>query len=1011
GEGGMGTVYEAEQLSPRRLVALKAIRRGFASRQMLRRFQQEAHILGCLQHPGIAQIYDAGAADDGADADEAYFVMELVRGSPLTQHARSLSVRDRLALIADVCDAVHHAHQRGIIHRDLKPGNILVDPAGGRGRGQPKVLDFGVARTSDNQQPGETIRTIAGQMVGTLSYMSPEQIAADPDQVDVRSDVYSLGVILYQVLAERLPHDLRDKPIHEAARMVCEDVPARLGTIDRSLRGEIETIVARAIEKDKARRYQSAADLGEDIRRYLDGYAIEARKDSTLYVLRKQMIRHKAAVAVALATILGVVLFALYAVADARRSKTLADTEHAANALSTRALRDVGVAQERADREAAALRVSLYASRISVAQAAFLAGDAEHMRSALDACGPDQRGWEWRYLRSQADQSERSIECFPPGTARMVLRAGPVPDCGGPEDEATEVEQVYASQLDGFVAVLNAATGNMLSRFRVPDAKNIIVHDADPTAGRLALVDGQGFLSIRSVLTGALIDSWNADAANCRIVEYSGDGKILLTATNAGVVRLWDVATHAVLLELTVAGENTICAFLSPDGKTIVTAGTGGVIRIWNARSAALMHKLRGHDGTVLALACSADGRFIVSGGEDSSMRVWEAQTGRQVSVARAHVNKVTAVALSANGQLAASGGTDSTVRITNAATGREIKRLLGHASGVSAVAFTRDAAQVVSSARDGTVRWWRDLRDPQTPTWTPTMTMVRDGAFAPDAATIAIVGDSSSILIYNIASRTLARTIITNPKPTAIYTVAYSMDGSKLFSAGKGGSIVAWDPRTGLEIERRKGHAGDVYKIAVSPATGHIASAGSDHTILMWPADPSQPPTKLEGHTDSVLGLAWFGDGSRLVSGSADGTVRVWNAATGTCQRTLKIGDGRDAQVHSLALADADSVLICGTASGRAEVWDTARWEHLGALSGHKGVIHCIGTSPDGTRVATGSFDTTVRVWDIRTRSELLLLPAHLYQVLLVRFSADGSQLVTSGGGKVKFWIAGQRH
>jgi WD40 repeat protein len=264
--------------------------------------------------------------------------------------------------------------------------------------------------------------------------------------------------------------------------------------------------------------------------------------------------------------------------------------------------------------------------------------------------------------------------------------------------------------------------------------------------------------------------------------------------------------------------------------------------------------------------------------------------------------------------------------------------------------------------------------------------------------------------MFYDLASRKVVRTFVSTQTRAATYSLAYSLDGTKLFAAGKGGAVVAWDPNTGLEIERREGHTGDIFKIAISPVTGQLASAGTDHNVLIWPADPGSPPMKLEGHSDIAACLAWLADASHIASGSFDGTVRIWNTSSGMCEQTLKMGEGRDAQVHSIALADSGRVLVCGTAGGRAEVFETAHWTHVGTLNGHKGVVHCIESSPDGTRVATGSFDTTVRVWDIHTYSELILLPAHLYQVLVARFSADGSQLVTSGGGKVKFWVAGSQ-
>lgn len=293
GEGGMGMVYLAEQERPKRRVALKVVRPGLVSARLLKRFELEAQMLGRLQHPGIAQIYEAGTADAGG-GPQPFFAMELVEGRPLRSYCveRDLPIRARLELFVKVCEAVHHAHQKGVIHRDLKPGNILVDTMG-----QPKVLDFGVSRAIDADAPGVTMQTDIGQIVGTIPYMSPEQIGGDPGGIDTRSDVYTLGVILYELLAGRLPHALSDKTIPEAARIIGEQEPTPLSAMDASLRGDVQTIVAKSLEKDKERRYQSASEFGEDVGRYLRDEPILARPPSATYQMSKFAKRNKALVA------------------------------------------------------------------------------------------------------------------------------------------------------------------------------------------------------------------------------------------------------------------------------------------------------------------------------------------------------------------------------------------------------------------------------------------------------------------------------------------------------------------------------------------------------------------------------------------------------------------------------------------------------------------------------------------------------------------------------------------
>ncbi len=293
GEGGFGVVYRAEQDKPRRTVALKLVRAGLAGERDLKRFELEAEVLGRLQHPGIAQVYNAGTVP-APTGPQPYFAMEYVDGVTLTEHARraNLGTRDRLELVARIADAVQHAHSKGVIHRDLKPGNILITTDS-----TPKVLDFGVARLTDHDMQTATMHTDIGVVVGTVPYMSPEQATGDPSDLDTRSDVYALGVIAYELLVGRLPHDLSKKLVHEALRIIREEEPTRLSVHNKTLRGDVETIIAKALEKEKPRRYQTASDFAADIRRYLHDEPITARPASAGYQLSKFARRNRGLVA------------------------------------------------------------------------------------------------------------------------------------------------------------------------------------------------------------------------------------------------------------------------------------------------------------------------------------------------------------------------------------------------------------------------------------------------------------------------------------------------------------------------------------------------------------------------------------------------------------------------------------------------------------------------------------------------------------------------------------------
>lgn len=364
GAGGMGVVYKAEQDRPRRVVALKVLQPGAASRQALRRFEHEAEVLARLEHPGIARLYEAGSFDDGA-GPQPYFAMEYVDGKPLTEYAQAagLDRTARIELMIRVCEAVEHAHQKGVIHRDLKPANILVseaaerrsDDATKRGPnaepGQPKVLDFGVARAVGGEAVARSMATMAGQIVGTLAYMSPEQARGNPEDVDTRCDVYSLGVVAFELLTGRLPHDLEGRSVADATRIIGDVAPMRLSSIDRALRGDLDTILATALEKDRARRYQSAAALAADLRRFLNDEPILARPPSAAYQVRKFVRRHRlltGAAVMALVSLLAGLALLNQARVEAVEARVEAERQyHEARRMSSYFLSDV---VERLDR-------------------------------------------------------------------------------------------------------------------------------------------------------------------------------------------------------------------------------------------------------------------------------------------------------------------------------------------------------------------------------------------------------------------------------------------------------------------------------------------------------------------------------------------------------------------------------------------------------------------------------------------------------------------------------------
>ncbi len=893
------------------------IRPGLVSPALLKRFAREAQILGRLHHPGIAQIHEAGVAEDG----QPFFAMEFVRGLSLDEYARrhGLDSAGRLDLLTRVCEAVQHAHDRGIIHRDLKPSNILVDETG-----QPRVLDFGVARAADPGTVTSASVTGTGQLVGTLGYMSPEQVVADPDALDCRSDVYTLGVILFQLLAGRPPYAVEGLPLTEAARVIREQEPSRLGSIDAGLRGDVETIVARTLEKDRARRYPSAAELAADIRRHLRGEPIQARRVGAAERLWF-WARRRPALATAYALAALVLLLGSgggLAVWAWQTAEGLRQAAEAARGDAERARQAEAVAKDKLDQV-------LYLHRVQLAHRAWLANDVARACQLLNECPPERRHWEWRYVsrlaRPLLELSEPADGNPGPKTPLVAVQFSP------------DGRRLVSAAEGGAVRVWDAGTGKALATLE---------GTASPSPA-----PGQQFIGIK------------ADPVT---VAFSPDGQVIAGAQDARPVRVWDAAT----------------------GKRLRVLGREG-------------------QGRVNCLAFSPDGRRLALGGGranavDPRLRVWEVDTGREVFTREGHKDDVSALVFSADGRWLASSSFDGTAKLWDPMTGQEQRTLEGHAGPVLGVAFHPDNGRLATAARDGTVRVWGvDGK--------PLLTLVggepvHSVAYSPDGKLLAAGLDNGTVVLWDAAGKE-AFTIRgrTEKRPAAVTGLSFSPDGKRLASAGSDERASVWDATTPQEVRTFPLPLDGASTVTLSDA-GRLAECRSNGDVLVWEVGEQPRSVTLRGHNGVVHAAAFSPDESRLATVGEDLTVRLWDTRTGA-----SLGGWKAHEVKALAVAfSADGRLVAtggrSREGGEVKVWDGDGRLLLGVRD-HPSAVVSVAFSPDRRRLLSGDGDGTVKVRDVETGKVLWETgtsnPSHS-----ATFSPDG-RWVAATGWKTRVWDA----
>jgi WD40 repeat protein/serine/threonine protein kinase len=1062
GKGGMGLVYKACQLGLKRIVALKVLSAGSqATPEHLSRFRSEAEFVARLQHPNIVQVFEVGEwLAAGSASALPYLALEFVEGGSLKQKiaGQPQPMRASAELVETLARAIDYAHQHGVVHRDLKPANILLAACGltlassSQGVGKleasakpqaagyiPKIADFGLAK----QLPFGAFsvgadHTQTGVILGTPSYMAPEQAAGRLREIGVTTDVYALGAILYELLTGRPPFQA-DTPLGTLQQVIDED-PLPPSKLQRKLSRDLETICLKCLEKDPRKRFPTALALALDLRRYLSGEPIQARPVGNLERLWRWGKRKPAFAA---ACVLAGVAFVALATLGAGYAFTLRLQQEQGRTQT--ALQQAEAHRVLADQVAERLRqeqtaTTLVSARLALERGLTLCEQGSASQGMLWLArslqiAPEQDADLCRDIRTSLDRwgsSLHSLQAIWPQPSRVwslaVSSDGTTLISGGPDS---------APRLWDF------ARGRLLREF--PSQSGWLgASTFSPDGTWVATAETGKRMQIWEAATGKpvgqpLPQQW------VHSVAFSPDGKRVLTGSADGKARLWDFRTHQLLQKFPHAGSEVHAVAFSPDGNMIATGGQDQSARRWQTRSGQPIGQPLRHQGTVLAVAFSPDGHTILTGSNVNTAQLWDARTGAPIGEPLVHQNDVTAVAFSPDGHLIATASADRTARLWDARTRSPVGPALPHQAAVRTLAFCRNGEAVLTGSDDRAVRLWR------LGTWKalgiplPHQGLLLDVRFSPDGKTILTGSLDGTARLWDSTTGKELRQV--RGHHDGIWAVAFSPDGKSILTGSHDRTAQLWETATGNLIGPRFEHPGFVEYVAFNPRGEAVALGGegivqlrdtrtgkrigaahalhgglcplafspdgetllsgdNDGTVWLLEAHTGRPRNQMRPFRAAIHAVAFSPDGRTFLTAGEDWKVQLWDAATARpLGKPLEAPTALFGQ-FAVAFSPDSRLIVTGGEDGLARLWNRITGAASGAAMRHEGKVWAVAFSPDGTRIVTGSVDGTARLWDAASGKAIGTPMQHRGRVRAVAFSPDGSKIATAcGDNTARLW------